>query len=108
MTGPDRYLLQSLASVLLADVLVGQQDLQQLLHGLLGGFQLLLLKLAAADLVAEGVAGHRDANRILAVHTEDALDRNLGGVKENRKKMLGLCLQIGSKFKGIVLNTSLW
>lgn len=72
------YLLQFLASVLLTHFLVRKQHLQQLLHGLLGRLQLLLFKLCAADLTAEGVHGHWSANRIAAIDIGNAINRDLG------------------------------
>lgn len=72
------HLLQFLVSLLLADVLLRQQHLQQLLHGLLGSRHLLLLKLGAADLTAEGVDGQRDAGRVDGVNAAvPAVDRHL-------------------------------
>lgn len=75
------YLLQFLASVLLAHVLVSQQHLQQLLHGLLRGLQLLLFKLGAANLMAERVDRHWDADRVGAVAVRNGVDRDLGSGK---------------------------
>lgn len=64
-------------SFLLADALVRHQHLQQLLHGLLGSGQLLLLKLGAADLTAERVDGQRGAGRIDVLSAEITVDRDL-------------------------------
>lgn len=80
------YLLQFLASVLLTHVLVCQQDLQQLLHGLLGRCQLLLFKLGAANLMAERVDGHWHAYWISAINVRNTIDRDLEGFLNSNLK----------------------
>ena len=72
------YLFQFLASVLLAYILVRQQHLQQLLHRLLGSFQLLLFKLCTANLMAERVDGHWNTDRIAAINIRNTVKGNLG------------------------------
>lgn len=78
--GAFHYLLEFLAPVLLAHVLVCQQDLQQLLHGFLGRSLLLLFELSAANLTAERKHGHRGA-KVAVADVRNTVDGDLSSGK---------------------------
>lgn len=85
------YLFQFLASVLLTYVFVCQQHLQQLLHRLLGSFQLLLFKLCTANLMAERVDGHWNTNRLAAINIRNTIEGNL---RQEREKNIFVCTDL--------------